>query len=337
MITYKQLLPELKKSNPLSVYLFAGPEEYLKEECIEIIKRRLFSPDDSIELNLQIIYGDNAGASTIINACKTMLFGAKKRLVIVKNFSKLSQEDKKQLTPYLKSPAAHTCLILITDKTEKGAGHGGCEVVNFYSLYESEVSDWIQRQVQGYKKKITPDATLTLISRAGTGLLELKSEIEKLCFYAGEKEYIKAIDVLEVTSENREATIFELMDAIGLKRAQQAIKALDKLLSQKEEPVKILFMITKHLRTIFKLKLLQEQKMSLPEIWPMIDVKFTKQQASFLAQSKFYHEQSLKKAFELLLETDISLKSQDIRLNSVVMEVLVCRLCLSSERICSSE
>ena len=328
MLTYKTLLPELKRSNILPVYLFAGPEEYLKEECIEIIKGKLFGHVDSIELNLQIIYGDNTAASTIINTCKAMPFGAKKKLIIVKNFSKLSAEDKKRLAPYMKSPAAHTCLILITDKAEKGAGTGGCEVVNFYSLYESEVSAWIQRQVQGYGKKILPDAIAALIARTGTGLLELKSEVEKLCLYAEKKERIDALDVLEVTGENREATIFELMDAIGLKKTQQAIKALNKLLSQKEEPVKILFMITKHLRTMFKLKLLQEQKMPLAQIWPMIDVKFDKQQASFLTQSKLHHEQSLKKAFELLLETDISLKSQDNRLTSVVMELLVSKLCL---------
>jgi DNA polymerase-3 subunit delta len=328
MITYKQLLTELKKSNLLPVYLFAGPEEYLKEECIAIIKGQLFRHGDSIELNSQTIYGDNVQSSTIINTCKTMPFGAKKRLIIVKNFSKLSQENKKQLTPYLKSPAAHTCLILITDKTEKGAGLSGCEVVNFYSLYESEVINWIQRQMQGYEKKISQDAIQTLISRTGTGLFELKSEIEKLCLYTGEKKHIEATDVLEITCESKEATIFEFMDAVGLKKTQQAIKALNKLLSQKEEPVKILFMITKHLRTIFKLKLLQEQKMSLSEIWPIIDVKFDKQQSSLLAQSKLYHEQSLKKAFELLLETDTSLKSQDNRLNSVVMEILVFRLCL---------
>ncbi len=334
MLTYKSLLPELKRSNILPVYLFAGPEEYLKEECIEIIKEKLFSPADSIELNFQIIYGDNTHASTIINTCKAMPFGAKKKLIIVKNFSKLSAEDKKQLTPYLKSPAAHACLILIADKAEKGAGTGGCEVVNFYSLYESEVTIWIQRQVQGYGKngkKISSDAIQTLIARTGTGLLELKSEVEKLCLYAGERERIEALDVLEVTGENREATIFELMDAIGLKKTQQAIKALNKLLSQKEEPVKILFMITKHLRTMFKLKLLQEQNMPLAQIWPIIDVKFDKQQASFLTQSKLHHEQSLKKAFELLLETDISLKSQDNKLTSVVMELLVSKLCLIDE------
>ncbi|MBU0700482.1 DNA polymerase III subunit delta [bacterium] len=333
MITCKQLLPELKKSNPLLVYLFAGPEEYLKEECIEIIKGQLFSQGDSIELNLQIVYGDNVQASTIINACRIMPFGAKKRLVIVKNFQKLSQEDKKQLTPYLKSPVSHACLILITDKIEKKAGPGGCEVVNFYSLYESEVSIWIQQQVQRYKKKITPDAIQTLISKTGVGLFELKSEIEKLCLYAEKKERIEVFDVTEVTSESREVTIFELMDAIGLKKSQQAIKALDKLLSQKEEPIKILFMITKHLRTIFKLKLLQEQRMSETEIWPIIGVNYNKQQTSLLTQSKLHHEQSLKKAFELLLEADISLKSQDSRLYYVVMEVLVLRLCQMDNQI----
>ncbi|MEK7274438.1 MAG: DNA polymerase III subunit delta, partial [Candidatus Desantisbacteria bacterium] len=216
MLTYKSLLPELKRSNILPVYLFAGPEEYLKEECIEIIKGKVFSSVDSIELNFQIIYGDNTHASTIINTCKAMPFGAKKKLIIVKNFSRLSQENKKQLAPYLKSPAAHTCLILIADKVEKGAVPVGCETVNFYSLYESEINTWIQQHVQGYGKKILPDAICALIARTGTGLFELKSEIEKLCFYAGEKERIEAIDVLEVTGENREATIFELMYAVGL-------------------------------------------------------------------------------------------------------------------------
>lgn len=327
MITYKQLLPELKRSNILPVYLFAGPEGYLKEECIELIKKQLFSPIDSIELNFQVFYGDNVQASTIINACKTMPFGAKKKLIIVKNFSNLSQEDKKQLTPYMRLPISHTCLILITDKIEKDKAHTGYEVVNFYSLYESEIGNWIQRQVQVYEKKIASDAIQALIIRIGSGLLELKSEIEKLCLYVGEKKHIEYLDVIEATGENKEATIFELMDAIGLKKTQQAIMALNKLLSQKEEPVKILFMITKHLRTIFKLKILQGQGMSSSDIWPILDVKFNKHQDSLLAQSKLHHEQSLKKAFELLLETDISLKSQDAKLKPVVMELLVLRLC----------
>ncbi|MFH1096553.1 MAG: DNA polymerase III subunit delta [Candidatus Desantisbacteria bacterium] len=327
MIAYKHFLSELKKSELLPVYLLAGPEEYLKEECVKNIKGRLFTPGEEIEFNFQVIYGDNSQAATIINACKAMPFGAKKRLVIVKDFSKLSKEAKAQLTPYLKSPTIHTCLILITEKIEKDVGPGGCQVVNFYPLYESELNAWIGQQLQKYKKKIHPDASHLLISKAGTGLLELSSEIEKLCLFVGKKECIEAIDVTEVVSNNREANIFELMDTIGQKKSQQAIKVLNDLLSQKEEPVKILFMITRHLRNIFKLKLLQKQGIPLPQIWKTLKINWPIQQSSLLKQAEFHQEQDLRNAFNLLLETDISLKSQDPKLYFVVMEVLVFRLC----------
>ena len=327
MITYKHFLSELKKSELLPVYLLAGPEEYLKEECIKIIKGRLFTPGDLVEMNLQVIYGDTNQAVTIINACKAMPFGAKKKLVIVKNFSKLSKEDKTQLTPYLSSPTIHTCLILITEKIEKDVVHDGCQVVNFYSLYESEVNDWIGQQVQKYKKKIRTDASRLLVSKVGTGLSGLSSEIEKLCLFVGKKEHIETIDVTEVVSNNREANIFELMDAIGQKRAQQALKALNDLLSQKEEPVKILFMITRHLRNIFKLKFLQKQGIPTAQIWKTLKINWPAQQTSLLKQAEFHQEQDLRNVFTLLLETDISLKSQDPKLYYIVMEVLIFRLC----------
>ncbi|MBI4753214.1 DNA polymerase III subunit delta, partial [Candidatus Desantisbacteria bacterium] len=206
-------------------------------------------------------------------------------------------------------------------------GHGGCQVVNFYSLYESEVNDWIQQQMQKYKKKIRPDASRLLVSKAGTGLSGLSSEIEKLCLFVGEKEHIEAIDVTETVSSNREANIFELMDAIGQKKTQQAIKVLNDLLSQKEEPVKILFMITRHLRNIFKLKLLQKQGVPPAQIWKTLKINWPVQQTSLLKQAEFHQEQDLRNVFTLLLETDISLKSQDSKLYFVVMEVLIFRLC----------
>ncbi len=92
----------------------------------------------------------------------------------------------------------------------------------------------IRARVQDAGKSIDPEAAACIVERTGSGMRGLESELEKILLFVGDRQRVAAADVLEVLSSSREASIFDLTNAVGERDAGRAVRALRSLLIQRE-------------------------------------------------------------------------------------------------------
>ena len=100
----------------------------------------------------------------------------------------------------------------------------------------------IREAVARARKRIDDEAVAAIVERTGFSVRALDSELEKILLYVGDRAEIRAADVLQVLSNTREASIFDLTNAIEERDAARAIRALRALAAQREAAQAILGM-----------------------------------------------------------------------------------------------
>jgi DNA polymerase-3 subunit delta len=197
------------------------------------------------------------------------------------------------------------------------------KVKGFPPLNDRDLGDWVQGRIKEGGGKISPAASKLLVGLVGADLWVMSSEIDKLLAY-GSGQVISEDNVKQLTSYAREANIFALVDAILEGRTSQAQQLLHRLLRDGASPAYVLTMITRQLRLIVMAKDLG-RKISRTGISdsqePISDFSLDKA----VRQAKAFTLERIKKAYNKLLETDVSIKTGkydgDLALDLLVVEL----------------
>ena len=95
---------------------------------------------------------------------------------------------------------------------------------------------------------------------SGRDLTLLSGELQKLAAYAGERSEITAQDIEKIATHTAECTVFSMVDAIAIGKAQEAFSLLNVLLQSGEQRIGILAMITRHYRQMTHLSALMRDR-----------------------------------------------------------------------------
>lgn len=332
-LSYAEFLNTLKSNSREpedrveSLYHFTGDEDFLKEEAWKKLASILV-PLELKSFNLDLLYGAETSADQIINMASTLPMNAKKRVVVVFDFHKLSPFSKDALLLFLPKLPDSVCLIFLSPKINTQTKfYKSLEqfavTVEVNRLWENKVMDWISNRVREQGKKIEKDAVRTLQDSIGTDLAEVASEIEKLLTYVGDKETISASDVRTVVGVSRTHTVFQLIDSIGEKNRGNSLLILNTLILSGEKPGGMIFWLTNHLeRLILTKEFRSGQGKSLAStlrLPPFLASKYQSQAPNFTMGG-------LQKGLQLLYQADVDLKSNLIP-DKTLMELLVYNLC----------
>ena len=129
------------------------------------------------------------------------------RVVVVREFDKIKDDEHEVVLGYLKRPSPTTTVVfqaVAADQRRKitTALMKSCTVVVFDSLKDDEARRWAEGYVKLHEHRIEPRALDRLITLAGTRLSRLVNEIEKLAAYAG-REVITEAAVAELVPRSR--------------------------------------------------------------------------------------------------------------------------------------
>jgi DNA polymerase-3 subunit delta len=102
-------------------------------------------------------------------------------------------------------------------------------------------------------KKLSPQDANVLVEWLGTDLGRVRSEVEKLALYVGNRGTISANDIREGSALLGEAEIWDLTGAIASKDVGGALATLHRLTSAGEDARRLLSMIAWQMREIVKL------------------------------------------------------------------------------------
>lgn len=318
------------------LYVLFGDEDFLIDECITAIIESLV-PKELRAFNVDIAESEKVSANDVISLANAYPMMADRRVVVVKDFLKLSSTERERelLLLYIQKPLLTTCFIMVCEKKPdfrlklfSELKRLNC-VYEFPRYYESQVPSWIEDRCRKYGKSIELEAVQFLCSIVGTSLRSLANELDKIVTYVGERDRIYIDDVSRVVGYTKGNTVFDLQRAIGKRETPTAFSILKRLLEAGESPQGLLVMLTRYTLQLLKVKELLAKQKSEGEIASEITVPhfFVKE---YIDAAKNYSFSNLESAIIALRNADLVLKTTSVDV-SHVMELLLYSLLQSDK------
>ena len=246
------------------VYLFTGPEEYIKRESLEYLREKLLPPGLEA-LNDAVLEG--VTAQQITDAAETLPMMCERRVVTVRDWAPLlpgkSKDEEAEaawMQKWLENPAPGCALVFYmrgeADGRKKLTGllKKKAASVSFDLLTDGELLKWCQKKVKAQKKKIDAQAVSTLTFMAGRELTRLDGELDKLCAYVGDGPEITLEHVEAIVSPSLEYNVFELMNHLLAGDMLKAQQAVNRLTQSGQNPMGLLAMLNRQLRQMTHMK-----------------------------------------------------------------------------------
>ena len=264
-MTWNEFYQQLNAGVIHPVYLFTGPEEYVKREALDALRSKLLPPGLET-LNDATLEG--VTAQRITDAAETMPMMCQRRIVTVRDWAPLlptksrNEEDEVAwMDKWLDNPPDSCALVFYMrqepDGRKKMSGllKKKAQTVTFDLLSDSELSRWCAGRLKKRGKRISAKALNTLTYMAGRELTRLCGELDKLCAYVGEdRPEISEDDVRAIVSASLEYNVFELLNSLlsgDVKTGQQTVNSL---LQGGQTPIGILAMLTRQVRQLAHMK-----------------------------------------------------------------------------------
>ena len=325
-----------RSSKPVpTVYLIVGEEEWLAEAALRKLLDDLL-PMEERNLNLDVVDAGETPVQDIVMRCETLPFFGSRRAVVVRRGEHLNAADQDALAAYLARGAPPSVLVIVAEKMDRrrqlfAVLQRTGRIIPCEPLDPGALPGWIRAKVQEAGKTIPAEAAQTLVVLVGGSLRELASEIGKLVSYVGDRGIITSEDVRAVASHVAEATVFELMDALGHRRADQALRLLQTVLAE-EPPVKVLFMLGDQIRMLLKTKALLGRYAAPGRRLPQAAIREALGTRAFLfgrykAQVEAFGRLDVSRVLGLLMETDTEIKTGQ-KPPRLALETLIVGLCV---------
>nr|MCU0635023.1 DNA polymerase III subunit delta [Gemmatimonadaceae bacterium] len=219
-----------------AVYYFHGDDDFLKDEAIAAIIDVAVDPSTR-DFNLEVRRGTEVDAATLETMLTTLPMLAERRVVVLRDVHALKKALRGVLDRYVARPAADTVLICTTPAGTKvdAALAKAADSFAFEPLTEERTRRWVTHYASDrLGRTMSPEAADLLVRAAGTGLLGLASELDKLASYAAGEHAasITADAVADVVGVRRGETMADLLDAVAARDAARALDMLPHVLAQ---------------------------------------------------------------------------------------------------------
>ncbi len=312
----------IKNKEFKSVYLLYGSEDYLKKQYKQKLKTALLNGGD--EMNYAYFEGKNIEVDKLIGFANTLPFFAERRVVVVENSGLFKSAS--DLADYLSDMPDTTTMVFVENEVDKRnklykAVLKLGVVSEMNGMDERSLKVWIASRLKNDGKRITEQTVDYFLSKIGSDMETINSELEKLICYALDKEVITEEDVDAVVTVQITNQIFAMIDAIGNKKQKVALELYYDLLALKEKPMTILFLITRHFNNLLQVKELFALRYDNGSIAKKIGVPpFAV--GKYVAQGKNFSKEILLDALQASVEIEEQVKTG--RLNEKVgVELLI--------------
>jgi DNA polymerase-3 subunit delta len=337
-------------------YVLHGEDEFSRSEVLAEMKAKMGDPTMA-DLNTTVLDGSKVTLAELMHTCDTVPFLADRRLVIVEGLlTRLEGEGRgkadkgreqpawkkeylEELTAYLKRLPETTRLVFLEGKSispnhpvlkmalaDKERGY----TKEFRLPTSGKLRRWITDRVESKGGEIEASAAEELAAFVGSDLRLLDQELDKLISYVDGARPITKADVHLLVSYVQQANVFEMVDALGRRDGERAIKLLHRLLEDGEHPLSLLGMIVRQFRIMIQVKDLDERGVSPKKIGAQLGLHpFVAEKG--LRQSQNFSMEQLETIYHKLLETDLAIKTG--RMDQVLaLDMLIVRLSKHKEK-----
>jgi DNA polymerase III subunit delta len=334
-----ELLARLAKGKPIPGILLVGADSYLRDLCRgKLIDA--YVAEGTRDWGVRKFSADDEDVSAILGQAQTIPMLAPLQVIFVSEveaWERLGDDARdslvKQISEYLDNPAPFTVLVF-----EAAALDQRMRLAKLFSEKTVTVSvelssDPAERarlamplsleMAKELGATLEPDAAEELCDILNGELASIRTELEKLSAYAGERRKITRADVDLLVISARKYEVWDLADMLSTRKPAQALEFLDRLLREGEAAPALVGALAWTYR-----KLLEAQELPPGTVgWQAASRLKMRPQAAELAvqQSRKFPKSQLTAGLAALYEADSRLKSGGTN-QRAVMEFLVSQL-----------
>ncbi len=342
-------------------YILHGDEEFLRSEEVAKAKAQIAS-DGLGDLNVTVLDGRKLSLDELVATCSTLPFLASRRLIIVQNLlqrfdapgrapagartsarrkaeqaSDGNVEYSEKLIGYLPLLPPSSRLFFVEGKTlstanpilgyaQQAQKNKEAYIREFKMLDDEKLRLWLQQRSKGKGTPLTREACNLLVSFVGHDLRLLDQELDKLAAFAGYNRPITVDDIKALVRSAQEEDVFALVDALGARNREQAMRSLQDRLAHGDNELYLLTMIARQLRLILAAKDLAQEQKKPEEIGRELNIRHSFIVEKLLRQGQQFHIQELEAIQRRVLEIDQAIKTGRME-GALALELLVVEVC----------
>lgn len=300
----------LKQDELKHVYLFYGPESYLRDLYTDRIRARLGCDPMNC-----FYFTSDVNEKELDSICSSVsMFGESKLIVVSGSGFFKSARDGAFIDMANESD---TYIIFKEDEADKRNKlyKKVCDtgiVFNCKKQAPGEIKKVIANKINKAGRRVSEAVLEYMLGGIGDDISRLLSETEKLILYVPEGESVEKHHVDTLCSLHTNARIFDLNDAVASGDSERAYFILKTLLDDKEPPVKLLAMISRMWSQLYSVKMLMREGMRAFEIADALGIKDFAA-SKLMRQASSLSADYIRDRMALCEELDMSVKNGNIK------------------------
>ena len=305
----KVIREHIKLGSYKPFYLLYGTEEYLKKLYRDKLKDAILGDTDG--MNYSYFEGKEIDLKKVAEVVQTLPFFSDRRLVVIENSGLFKSQN--ELSTMLSGMPDSTIVIFVETEIDKRnklyklvKDRGTVSEMN--GLDERNLKLFAASLLEQAGKKITESTMTYLLDKIGSDMENIQNEVEKIIGYTMDHAIITTEDIDAVVTTQITGKIFQMIDAIGSKQQNKALSLYYDLLSVREKPMSILYLITRHFNILLQIKDLTAKGHAGAEIAGKVGVPpFAVRK--YTAQARNFTVSRLKQALEFAADVEEQVKS----------------------------
>jgi DNA polymerase-3 subunit delta len=307
-----QIKNELNSKKILPVYFFFGEDSYSIEAGSTMVEEAAKSFVES-DFDKETFYGEDKNLGEILNYASAFPFGSGKKLIILKEFEKI--KDKKQLTPYIKSPPDFTILLIINNGSISNLDTEPYKCLSEYKyIFEGKelkgenLVDWVVANVSAKGKFISSENARLLIDIVGENREMIEAQLEKIFVYLNESKEITLESVKSLSTALKEYNIFDLQNTLSKKDKAGSLKVAYNMLDKGSEPTYLVHMLTRYFTGLSRINELISKNAPDQAAARLVGTH-PYYYKNYISARKIYSDKDLYRIVQSLLKADLLIKT----------------------------
>lgn len=327
----EQIKKAIEQGNIPRLSLWHGEDRFLLEEGLRLLRGAILKGDPSGS-SIEVVSAQEVLPVDIVERADTFSF-FQERLVIVRDipyFQEGSSVDLEPFYAYFANPNPGTILLFVAESVHRGRkfykelAKQGVVVEFAVPKRSQDWLFWVQSELKARSIGMSPDSVTFFLEWAGHQPGVLSQELDKLALYIGAETIVKRQDIEAIVPRASEATVFDLLNAVAQRFADQAIAKLHEVL-RTEHQLKVLTMLVRQVRLLLGALAWREKGGDSSGLPMALGIKPFEAQKIW-AQSFKMNFQLLANALEECLKTEIALKNSGGE-PGFLLEMMIIKFC----------
>jgi len=324
--SFKLLEENLKSGVIESFYFFVGTENFLKDQNISRLKKRLHIDPGSI--NNIVLYPDSPNIADIFQELETQSFFSENKLVTLKNADHLPSSILNQLKEILERDTFEAYIIFISEKFPFRMNTKNIEKIisrtYSFDIPRREFRSYLSLFLKKFGKRMTTSAQ-SIVLEMYSNLYDLYNNVEKLSHSSDDRDVIDESDLDIITTCAHNVTSFQFVDALASRNINRALEMLQDLLSKGDTFYSLIGLIRIQFLNLLKANQMQKKGMPSSTICQQLRI-FPFKRDLFIRQTKNFTSKKLLQNIRTLSYFDYMSKNTSLSPEHLI-QMLVIELC----------